>query len=143
MQVCLANVILMAIAMRHPRYDQRPGCPVEMCAEILGGKWKGLIVVYLLEGTKRFGDLQRLLPDVTQRTLTAQLRELEADGIIMRKVYAQVPPKVEYSMSELGETLRTVITMMRSWGADYLQQRAAVTAPPAPGSKATRSRING
>ena len=118
-------------------------CPAHVTLRVIGGKWKLVILWHLWEETKRFSELKRAIPGITQRMLSQQLRELERDGVLLRKVYAQVPPKVEYSMSELGETLRPVITMMRSWGADYLQQRAAVTAPPAPGSKATRSRING
>lgn len=126
--------------MRHSRYDRHPGCPVEMCAEIIGGKWKGPILYYLLEGTKRFGELRRLLPEVTQRMLTMQLRELEQHGIIERKVYAEVPPKVEYSISPRGTTLRPIIAMMKQWGNEYLKahsqpiafetEEATVVPPP-------------
>lgn len=108
--------------MRHKRYDCDFGCPVEACLEVIGGKWKGVILFHLLGGTKRFNELMRLMPDVTQRMLTRQLRELEADRIILRKVYAEVPPKVEYSLSEFGRTLDPVLKMLQSWGAEYLDR---------------------
>ncbi len=110
--------------MRHVRYDRHPGCPVEMCSEIIGGKWKGPILYYLLEGTKRFGELRRLLPEVTQRMLTMQLRELEEHGVIARKVYAEVPPKVEYSISPAGVALGPIIALMKEWGIRYLEAHA-------------------
>jgi DNA-binding HxlR family transcriptional regulator len=106
--------------MRHAKYDRHPGCPIEMCSEIIGGKWKGPILHYLLEGPKRFGELRRLLPEVTQRMLTTQLRELEAHGVINRRIYPQVPPKVEYSMSKLGLTLKPILMQMKKWGTFYL-----------------------
>ena len=116
--------------MRHVRYDRHPGCPVEMCSEIIGGKWKGPILYYLLEGTKRFGELRRLLPEVTQRMLTMQLRELEAHGVIERKVYAEVPPKVEYSISPAGVTLGPIIALMKEWGINYLEAHAQPVPTP-------------
>jgi DNA-binding HxlR family transcriptional regulator len=99
------------------------GCAVEWCLEIIGGKWKGVILHYLLDGTKRFGELRKLMPGVTQRMLTMQLRELEADGVITRNVYAEVPPRVEYSLTELGQTLGPIIGLMRNWGDEYFRQR--------------------
>src|SRR5262249_18931016 len=110
--------------MRHSRYDRHPGCPVEMCSEIIGGKWKGPILYYLLEGTKRFGELRRLLPEVTQRMMTMQLRELEEHGVIERKVYAEVPLTVEYSISPTGASLRPIVEMMKQWGSEYLRAHA-------------------
>jgi DNA-binding HxlR family transcriptional regulator len=95
-----------------------------MCSEIIGGKWKGPILYYLLEGTKRFGELRRLFPEVTQRTLTMQLRQLEEHGVIERTVYAEVPPKVEYSVSPTGASLRPIIAMMKQWGSEYLRAHA-------------------
>lgn len=88
-----------------------------MTLTVIGGKWKGAILYYLLDGTKRFGELSRLLPDVTQRMLALQLRELEADGLLTRTVFPQVPPKVEYALTEFGVTLRPLILAMSEWGA--------------------------
>lgn len=107
--------------MRHARYD-RLGCPVEVCTEVIGGKWKGKIVFILFTGTKRFGELRKLMPEVTQRMLTMQLRELEQDGVIERKVYPVVPPRVEYSVSESGQTLKPIIDAMWTWGTNFLSR---------------------
>lgn len=106
--------------MRHRSYDQT-GCPVEACTEVIGGKWKGKILYILFTGTKRYGELRKIIPEAIQRVLTAQLRELEEDGVIVRKVYAQVPPKVEYSISEQGEGLRPIIDAMWIWGKSFLE----------------------
>src|ERR1700675_579630 len=106
--------------MRHRRYD-RLGCPVEACTEVIGGKWKGEILFILFsDGTKRHSELRKLIPGATQRMLTTQLRELEEDGVVERKVYAQVPPKVEYSLSQSGQSLRPVIDTMFEWGTNFL-----------------------
>jgi len=95
------------------------GCPIEAALEVLGGKWKGMVLHRLMFGTLRFNELRRLLPHVTQRMLTRQLRELERDGVIRRRVYAEVPPRVEYSLSEFGESLKPILLMMGEWGAMY------------------------
>ena len=108
--------------MRPKRCDQSSRCPVEACLEIIGGKWKGVILFHLLGGTKRFNELHRLLPNVTQRILIRQLRELESDKIVMRTVYPEIPPKVEYSLSEFGMTLEPILRMLREWGVNYLGQ---------------------
>lgn len=92
-------------------------CPVAFTVDVIGGKWKSLILFHLMSGTKRFNELRRLIPDVTQRMLTLQLRELEADRVIHREIYREVPPKVEYSLTELGNTLAPLISAMREWGA--------------------------
>jgi DNA-binding HxlR family transcriptional regulator len=97
-------------------------CPMDVMLAIVGGKWKPLIVWYLLSGTKRFGELRRLIPGVTQQMLTMQLRELEHAGVLHRQVYAQVPPKVEYSLTELGRTLEPVLYQMAAWGVWYCDQ---------------------
>lgn len=91
-------------------------CPVTRAVRVIGGKWKLFIVYHLMSGTRRFGELQRLLPGITQQMLTAQLRELEADGIVSRKVYAQVPPKVEYSLTPLGRELEALTDRLAKWG---------------------------
>src|ERR1700690_2450035 len=96
-------------------------CPVEATLDVIGGKWKSVILYHLLrsDGPIRFGELRRLLPRVTQQMLTAQLRELESDGVILRKIYAEVPPKVEYSLSDFGPTLYPIIDKMFEWGEQY------------------------
>lgn len=100
-----------------------PGCPVELTLSIIGGKWKGMVLYHLLEGTMRFNELKRKVGDVTQRMLTKQLRELETDGIIVRRVYAEVPPKVEYSLSEKGQTLRSILLLLKEWGLQHMQDK--------------------
>ena len=99
--------------MAHNRYDCAQGCPVEATLEVIGGKWKGVILYHLLSETSRFNELRRLMPDIPQRMLTKQLRELEANNLISRKVYAEVPPKVEYSISDYGKTLAPVIHALK------------------------------
>jgi DNA-binding HxlR family transcriptional regulator len=97
-------------------------CPVEVALSIIGGKWKLQIVYCLLSGTKRFGELRRLIPVTTQQMLTLQLRELEQAGIISRQVYAQVPPKVEYSLTEWGRSLEPIVLQIHAWGEWYCEQ---------------------
>lgn len=97
-------------------------CPVEATLEILGGKWKPLILYYLLGGTLRFGEMQRLIPQVSRRMLTQHLRELEHDGIVHREVYAQVPPKVKYSLTTKGRSLEPVLLTMLAWGEQHMEQ---------------------
>lgn len=101
---------------RHSRFDCAPGCSVEAAISLIDGKWKCVILYHLLSGTLRFNEIRRHVPAVTQRTLTNQLRELEMDGLIVRNVYAQVPPKVEYSLSELGRTMVPVLSALKEWG---------------------------
>ena len=99
------------------------GCTaVTTTLAIIGGKWKILILYHLCAGTQRFNELRRLLPDITQRMLTLQLRELEDDGIVHREVYPQVPPKVEYSLTAFGATLIPVIEVMDAWGKQYASE---------------------
>lgn len=112
--------------------DEAFRCPVEFTMDVLGGKWKPLILYYLLDGTKRFGQLGRLLPHVTRRMLTQHLRELERDGIVQRKVYQQVPPMVEYSLTEMGRSLEPVLLTMLAWGQHYnaiVERNRAQAAP--------------
>lgn len=102
--------------IRHKTFDCSPGCPVEGVLNLIDGKWKGVILYHLMSGTLRFSEIRRKLINVTQRMLTNQLRELEADGLIVRKVYAEVPPKVEYSLSDRGRSLEPVISALKAWG---------------------------
>ncbi len=97
-------------------------CPVEATLQVIGGKWKPLILFYLLQGTQRFSQLKKHLPQVTQQMLTLQLRELERDGIVHRQVYAQVPPKVEYSLTATGRSLEPVLLLMLEWGQKYIER---------------------
>lgn len=101
---------------RHTRLDCSPGCSVEATISLIDGKWKCVILFHLLEVAVRFNELKRRLPGVTQRMLTNQLREMEADGLIVRKVFAQVPPKVEYSLSPLGRSITPVLDALKQWG---------------------------
>jgi DNA-binding HxlR family transcriptional regulator len=96
--------------------DCSPGCAVEAALRFIDGKWKGVILWHLLRETLRFNQIRRLLPSVTQRMLTNQLRELEADGLVGRRVYAEVPPRVEYSLTERGRTLEPVLLALKAWG---------------------------
>lgn len=98
-------------------------CPVAVTVNIIGSKWKLLILRDLLSGTRRFGELRKSLEGISQRVLTQSLRDLEADGIVSRKVYAEVPSRVEYSLNETGETLRPVIAAMAEWGIGYQNRR--------------------
>lgn len=102
--------------VRHTRFDCSPGCSVEAAIALIDGKWKSVILFHLLGGTLRFNEIRRQVPGVTQRMLTNQLRELEQDGLIDRKVYAQVPPKVEYSLSALGRSMEPVLLALKAWG---------------------------
>lgn len=108
--------------MRHDEYNCNFGCPVEAALEAIGGKWKGVILYHLQDDTRRFNELKRLIPGVTQRMLTKQLRELEADQIVHRKIYAEVPPKVEYSLTEFGLTLTPTIQALQQWGKKYIEK---------------------
>ncbi|WP_374380998.1 winged helix-turn-helix transcriptional regulator [Dongia sp.] len=111
---------------KHKDLSCGPGCPVEGALQLIDGKWKGVILYHLLEKTMRFNELQRKLPNVTQRMLTNQLRELEADGLIHREVFAQVPPRVDYSLTPRGRSLQPVIAALKLWGDTYV---LGVSAP--------------
>ncbi|RYG75433.1 transcriptional regulator [bacterium] len=106
--------------MKKVKYHNADGCPIKATVDVLGGRWKPTLIYHLFSGTKRFNEIRRLMPDVTQRMVTLQLRELEEDGIVLRTVYAQVPPKVEYSLTPFGRTLEPVVQQMQAWGETYI-----------------------
>lgn len=98
------------------RLEEQYGCPVEVTTDVIGGKWKSTIVWWLRQSAKRPSELMQLIPGISQKVLTRQLRELEADGLIDRQVYQETPPRVEYSLTSQGETLRTITELMCDWG---------------------------
>lgn len=101
-----------------------PACPVETTLTLISDKWKVLILRDLMDGTKRFGELKKSIGHVTQKVLTAQLRQMEASGLLTRKVYAEVPPRVEYTLTALGYSLQPVMEAMQRWGEAYQAQHA-------------------
>lgn len=114
--------------MKRQDFGCAPGCSVEVTLDLIDGKWKGVILYHLQEGRLRFGELRKRLPNVTQRMLTKQLRALEEDDLIIRKVYAEVPPRVDYELSETGQRLRPVIDALKQWGDE---NRARIDAASA------------
>lgn len=107
--------------MKRRHYRDVPGCPVEVTLDLIDGRWKGVVLHHLLgAGCLRFNELRRRLPDITQRLLTKQLRELETAGLVERRVYAEVPPRVEYRPTPEGESLRPLIAMAEAWGIERL-----------------------
>ena len=113
-------------------------CPVTLTANIIGGKWKPSILFFLEGGTRRFGELQKLIPGLTKKMLTQHLRDLERHEIVRRKVYAEVPPRVEYSLTKHGESLKPILKLMSAWGTEHrarygsvLDERRRSKAPPA------------
>lgn len=104
--------------MKKRDYGCHPACSVEITLDLIGGKWKGIILFHLLSGKMRFNEMRRLIPSVTQRMMTNQLRELEKAMLIKRTVYPVVPPKVEYELTEQGMTLKPILLLLQSWGKD-------------------------
>ena len=103
--------------------DEMPTCPVATTVQLIGSKWKLLIMRNLLARPWRFNELKKDLSGISQKVLTDSLRSMEADGIVTRTVYAEVPPRVEYALSPLGESMRPIIMAMRQWGLDYQEMR--------------------
>ncbi|WFD11911.1 winged helix-turn-helix transcriptional regulator [Tepidibacter hydrothermalis] len=99
-----------------------PICPVETTLKLIGDKWKVLILRDLINGTKRFGELKSSIGSISQKVLTQQLRSMEEDGLVLRKVYAEVPPRVEYSLTETGASLKPILDSMWEWGEQYKKQ---------------------
>ena len=100
-----------------------PACPVEVTLGVIGGRWKPVIVFHLLRGTRRYSELRRIIPGVTHKMLTEQLRELERDGVLARKVYPEVPPRVQYRLTPLGRSLSPILREMCSWAKMYNRDR--------------------
>lgn len=100
-------------------YKDLPKCPIETTLKMLGCKWKVLIIRELLSGTKRFGELKKSVVGITQKVLTSKLREMEELGLLERKIYPQIPPKVEYTLTDIGYSLRPVLESLKGWGKDY------------------------
>lgn len=100
-----------------------PSCPVEITMSLIGDKWKVLIVRDLLTGTKRFGELKKSVTGISQKVLTSNLRQMEASGLVKRKVYAEVPPRVEYSLTKTGLSLKSILDSMVKWGNEYREKQ--------------------
>ncbi len=100
-----------------------PACPVETTLMLIGDRWKVLIIRDLLEGTRRFGELKKSVGNISQKVLTSNLRSLEASGLVSRQVYAEVPPRVDYSLTETGRSLKPILDAMVEWGTDYKKKQ--------------------
>ncbi|WP_024575019.1 MULTISPECIES: helix-turn-helix domain-containing protein [unclassified Afipia] len=124
--------------MKRQDFGCAPGCSVEVTLDLIDGKWKGVILYHLQEGRLRFGELRKKLPRITQRMLTKQLRALEEDDLIVRKVYAEVPPRVDYELSETGQRLRPVIDALKAWGDANRTRVDAALENKAAGAKKTQ-----
>ena len=101
------------------KQSSTPSCPVELALQLVSNRWKVLIIRDLLDGTKRFSELKRSVGNITQQVLTANLRDMEQSGLLTRRAYAEVPPRVEYTLTELGQSLRPVVHALSEWGETY------------------------
>ncbi|KAA3610531.1 MAG: transcriptional regulator [Planctomycetota bacterium] len=117
------------------KYNWKTGCDVEATLSVIGGRWKPVLLCHLLAGRKRFGELRRLTSNATERMITLQLRELEADGVVSRHVYAEVPPRVEYQLTEFGRSLKAILVLMQEWGSGFKARRLAEEAELEPSAK--------
>lgn len=107
------------------KYDWKTGCDVEATLSVVGGRWKPVLVCHLLDGRKRFGELRRLTPNATERMITLQLKELAADGVVARHAYAEVPPRVEYELTEFGRSLEPILVAMQGLGRAFKERKSA------------------
>lgn len=114
------TIVEMERVMRKEFYDA-PECPVETTIQLMSNKWKIFILRDLLDGTKRFNELQKSITNISQKVLTQNLRAMEEDGIVIRRIYAEVPPRVEYQLSEMGVTLKPIIEVLGDWGLKYME----------------------
>lgn len=105
-----------------PSIDDLPPCPVETTAQLIGSKWRLLILRDLMEGTKRVGELKKSVGSISQKVLTSNLRDMEEKGLVVRRVYPEVPPRVEYGLTDLGKSLAPIVDAMRAWGEGYLDR---------------------
>lgn len=108
--------------------SKMPKCPVKTTLSLIGDKWKVLILRDLMPGARRFGELQRSVGNVSQKVLTAQLRDMEASGLVSRRVYAEVPLRVDYSLTELGKSLKPILDAMNEWGEGYMAEQERIVA---------------
>ncbi|MFI4897837.1 MAG: winged helix-turn-helix transcriptional regulator [Phycisphaerales bacterium JB059] len=118
------------------KYNWKTGCDVEATLSVIGGRWKPVLVCHLLGGRKRFGELRRLVPNATERMITLQLRELEADGVVARHVFAEVPPRVEYEVTPYGRSLEPILVSMQAWGREFKARRLAEEGEASDGTEA-------
>jgi DNA-binding HxlR family transcriptional regulator len=116
------------VMLKRKRYDEAIGCPVAAALDLINGKWKGVILYHLVAGPKRFNQLRRELNGITQRMLTKQLRDLEEAGLISRTVFAQVPPRVDYALTEEGQSLQPVIDSLKHWGEGRIERNRSSLA---------------
>ena len=116
------------------KYNWKTGCDVEATLSVIGGRWKPILVCHLLAGPKRFGELKRLTPNATERMITLQLRELEADGVVSREVFREGPPKVEYDVTDYGRSLEPILVAMQEWGREFKVKQAAAEGCELPAS---------
>jgi len=114
-------------------------CPVNLTSDVIAGKWKPLVIYYLETRTRRFGELQKLIPGMTKKMLTQHLRELERDGVVSRKVYPEIPPKVEYSLTRHGESLKPILKLMSAWGTKHRERYGIPRASSFPPSTRKRT----
>ena len=110
------------------KYQEATQCPITATIDVIGGKWKPVIIYVLMEGGLRFGEIHRVIPGMALKVLSRQLKELEEDGIITRKVFAEVPPRVEYALSEKGESLREIMVLLSEWSKEHLLNGMQVEA---------------
>lgn len=114
-------------------------CPVNLTSDVIGGKWKPLVIYHLEKRTRRFGELQKLIPGMTKKMLAQHLRELERDGVVSRKVYPEIPPKVEYSLTRHGESLKPILKLMSAWGTKHRERYGFPRASSFPPSTRKRT----
>ena len=107
--------------------DKKYNCPLEMTIDIIGGKWKVLLLWHLNDGIHRFNELQRIFPDITPKMLCQQLKDMENKGLVIRKAYAEVPPRVEYSLTDFGKSLMPILFKMNDWGTELVSNNSAAT----------------